>query len=231
MRTKKTASLAENLSSNVLFHFTNSFEKLKGILKDGFKVSYVAEILLERKNYYIAPMVCFCDIPLGGIKEHLHRYGDYGVGIHKSFFKGTEVNPVFYIYTQATLEKILPTENIRASITGYLKKYNGRDYKRLKSFRFYNEREWRYVDMTNLTMFTGSVLDARQKCDDFNKNISMPTYLKFKVNLVEYIIVRSKKEIIPMLEFLNSAELPFTPEEKKMLCTKIISATRVKYDF
>ena len=39
--------MAENVSSNVLFHFTRSMEHLKGILKNGFFPRYCPEYTLD----------------------------------------------------------------------------------------------------------------------------------------------------------------------------------------
>jgi hypothetical protein len=52
--------MSEIVSSNTLFHFIKSIDNLKGILSEGFRISYVPEKIAERdsknKGYYIAPM-------------------------------------------------------------------------------------------------------------------------------------------------------------------------------
>ena len=74
--------------SDTLFHFTKNINTLKNILQNGFWPRYC----LEDFNWYNAelgyiayPMVCFCDIPLSRINEHVKFYGDYGIGLTKNW--------------------------------------------------------------------------------------------------------------------------------------------------
>ena len=86
--------LKETISSNSLFHFTNSAERLVGILKHTFRPRYCLEDLRmfttsldeDEEGSWLElaiPMVCFCDIPLSKIKHHLTFYGNYGIGFDK----------------------------------------------------------------------------------------------------------------------------------------------------
>lgn len=234
IKKKKFLDLSQNISSNTLFHFTKSFERLAAILRDGFKLSHVPEILPKKTPegellYYIAPMVCFCDIPLGGVKVHLRRYGNYGLGIHKSFCMHTNMNPVFYIYDSKAFNSILP-EPLRnfSSIIPYVKKYYGKNVKKNENFRFYNEREWRYVKSKEVRILHGDINKIINKCYELDQN---PTqYLSFNPSNVEYIILENKSEIYKMVEFID-AYIEISDKEKKILSTKIITATRIKNDF
>lgn len=106
------------VSSNNLFHFTNSLSNIKSILKEGFRVNSCKEVspfeitiwnnkifmqkrkyLLDRKavSYVYIPMVSFCDIPLNQIDEHTNKYGVYGIGLKREWGKKYGLNPVFYI--------------------------------------------------------------------------------------------------------------------------------------
>jgi hypothetical protein len=55
------------------------------MLRDGIKPRYVFERLPYKEYHYIVPVKCFCDIPLGKIKSHLEWFGNYGLGIKRSF--------------------------------------------------------------------------------------------------------------------------------------------------
>ena len=75
------------ISASTLFHFTGTFDNLCGILESNFHPHYCYERLPELfpmadRTYidYAAPMVCFCDLPLSQIKEHIEDYGSYGLG-------------------------------------------------------------------------------------------------------------------------------------------------------
>lgn len=224
-------SFSENISSNSIFHFTNSFENLKSILKKGFKISYVSEKLFVspvESLFYIAPMVCFCDIPLGGIKAHLSRYGDFGLGIHKSYCKMKKINPVFYIYRASTFNHIFPDISLKyATIIPYIKRYYGTNITGKGPLRFYNEREWRYIEKDKIEILNESNL-VKKKCEELNKNINH--YLDFGLDKVEYIIVKNKTLLSTMVNFIDG-ELEIDQQEKKILYTKIISSTRIKNDF
>ena len=80
---------ATNLSSNVLFHFTNKMDNIISILEKGFVPHFCPEHLSpnEPKLFpeIVMPMVCFCDIPLALIREHLNHYGSFGIGLKKEW--------------------------------------------------------------------------------------------------------------------------------------------------
>ena len=79
------------LSASALFHFTDTFEKLINIFKTAFRPQYCLEDWYEiypdlRGRLYMSavPMVCFCDIPLSQIGEHIKDYGSYAIGLSKN---------------------------------------------------------------------------------------------------------------------------------------------------
>ncbi len=94
------------LSSNTLIHFTANKEALKGILADNFKLKYCKEVLnwgdKSPMELYV-PMVSFCDIPLSQIKEHISRYGHYGIGLTREWAVANKLNPVLYIQPGSSL--------------------------------------------------------------------------------------------------------------------------------
>ncbi|MFU0923178.1 abortive infection system antitoxin AbiGi family protein [Kluyvera sichuanensis] len=77
--------------SETLFHFTKSSDTLEIILKNGFWPRYCLEDIrwLEFTDveYVSYPMVCFCDIPLSRISEHVSFYGSFGLGVSKDWAK------------------------------------------------------------------------------------------------------------------------------------------------
>ena len=79
------------VSSNTLFHFTKDLDTIKNILSDGlFWPIYCIEYDKGPNvdgTFNAFPMVCFCDIPLSQISEHLLDYGKYGIGINKQWGK------------------------------------------------------------------------------------------------------------------------------------------------
>ena len=163
-----------NISSNVLFHFTDSRDKLISILTNGFYPKYCPEYgrndddddEISKENsppVFAFPMICFCDLPLFLIKKHLSRYGPYGVGMKKSWGMKVGISPVLYFHpTSKTQEPISNLFELLGSakdegdviiralvhLIGYQKSYEGLAWRRnhcTSKIRFYNEREWRYV--------------------------------------------------------------------------------------
>ena len=165
--------MKETLSSNTLFHFTNSGEKLISILKHEFKPRYCLEDMgtFVKDSLYAEelafPMVCFCDIPLSKIKHHLSFYGNFGIGLSKEWGVKNKISPLTYVNNESALLKFI-NNNILAcegkvfnghpeideiwintlNMIRYFKPYEGkfwRNGKYLDGVRFYDEREWRYI--------------------------------------------------------------------------------------
>lgn len=98
--------IKETLSSNCLFHFTNSADKLIKILENSLVAHYCLENFdmfhfTEEKSdidlELAVPMVCFCDIPLSKVKYHLSFYGNFGIGFTKEWGIENGVSPILYI--------------------------------------------------------------------------------------------------------------------------------------
>lgn len=89
-------------SANVLFKFMKEFKYLKDILT---KMAILPRYYEETIDYLdinslakIAfPMICFCDINLSKLEEHVHYYGKFGIGFNKSWAIKNGVQPIQYI--------------------------------------------------------------------------------------------------------------------------------------
>ena len=163
------------ISSNTLFHFTN-LKNLIGILENEFHPKYSIETYYEKdkENYRVGiPMVCFCDIPLAQVEEHLRVYGQYGIGMTKKWAKKNRLNPVLYLESHSMLLEqlhsvLLHNYNDLKGLIGVggqqLGSFGQDRYSLLNIFmhtkpfdgyherggkkehkKFYDEREWRYV--------------------------------------------------------------------------------------
>lgn len=97
---KRKYKINQNLSSRNLFHLTGTMDILKLILQNGFQARYIYEKLPGTKLAYFTKTVCFCDIPLGIIKEHINWYGEYGIGLNRDKAKENGCSPVFYIHSK-----------------------------------------------------------------------------------------------------------------------------------
>lgn len=100
-----------SLSSNTLFHFTNSAENLINILASGFSPRFCLEQfganhLMSGKSTNTKeedweeaiPITCFCDLPISHISSHLEFYGSYGIGLSKNWGIKNGLTPLTYIH-------------------------------------------------------------------------------------------------------------------------------------
>lgn len=243
------------LSSNSLIHLTNKKSALKGILTDNFRVKYCAEEIEIRGAKTIRgafPMVCFCDIPLSEIKNHIEKYGHYGIGLKKSWSEKKSLNPVLYIERNSTLgervhhvistllkgKKISDTDETvtaLADLARYMKNYEGdltRKGKIIKNYRFSDEREWRYVlpPSEGRIMYTMSDYNKPGKKAIINDNIK-DKRLTFELNDINYIIVKKEDEISEIIALLKKVKGKYSLDEVDRLMTRIITTEQIIHDF
>jgi len=163
-----------SLYPDILFHFTDK-ESLYNILESTFRISYAREKINGPNEYraFAVPMVSFCDLKLSEIKNHMKKYGQFGIGLTKEWANRNGLNPVLYMNRNAQIvddllsglsgvymhmNKLINEDEIQdlnASYVNimntyrYIKNYEGELIRNGKlvedNFRFADEREWRYV--------------------------------------------------------------------------------------
>jgi hypothetical protein len=242
------------LTPSTLFHFTSKVG-LKGILKENFKLKYCREKVLMEDEFSIGvPMVSFCDIKISELKEHIGKYGNYGIGLSKIWAIKQGLNPVIYLnkeshYTKSLIKNIfdfIKDDKIdydksytMIDTLRYIKSYEGllvRVEDEIENYRFADEREWRYVPQ----------LSSIKKCDDYlleyeindetisaKKNrILGKVKLHFDVNDILYLIVKEEKEIEEIIKYIRSVKsIKYSLQEVERLMTRIISCERIFNDF
>lgn len=247
------------ISSNSVIHFTNKIENLKGILNSkGFRLKYCSEHL-KFDGFglpFANPMICFCDIPLSEVKNHIDSYGSYGIGLYKSWAKDSQLNPVLYIDENSDTAKLMKTAFERFlelhknedaydqtifdaffNLSQYCKNYEG-PLKHGKindeKYRFYNEREWRFVPNEEMLGKNERAITIREYIKDkekYNKTLEN-TYLKFDIENISYIIVNDSDEIPDILELINKVfEDTCTAKQLKILGTKVLTTNQIFNDF
>lgn len=241
------------ISSNSLFHYTRNLNSLKGILKKGFQISYC----MESENAY--PMISFCDIPLGGAKNHLENYGKYAIGMTKEWGINNGLNPVLYIEDNSLLKGTLSEARSAISLMNkkeieydknwtnvkffimetmrYSKPYIGklvRGESSIEKYKFYDEREWRYIPpLTNLYFEPG--LNRKEYSKFKESHPSKPHFeengLIFKAEDIKYIVISSKSEIPEIIEFLMQLTNLGSAKSIQLLFTRILTADQIIEDF
>lgn len=242
------------LSSNSIMHFTDSADSLKGILKEGFKVNYCLENV-ETPNgalHYSIPMVSFCDIPLSEMKEHISKYGGYGIGLKREWAQSNGLNPVLYIDDKSTLgagfhtsfysvfgskkiSELTEIDDNFVNVIRYMKNYEGsliRGKISNASYRFADEKEWRYVPSRELAkqiLIKGAVLTPEKKLL-FNENIS-DLRLNFQPQDIKYIIINDESEIGEIIDCLRKTYGDSSLTEIERLFSRITTTEQIITDF
>lgn len=251
-----------SLSSNSVIHYTNKLENLKGILNtEGFRLKYCLESLninFERELTSAVPMVSFCDIPLSEVKNHIDSYGAYGIGLYKNWAKQNRLNPVLYLDNNSNISESISTLisrllELRKTEEGvdriflkeilkllfYCKNYEG--YLKhgkidTEYYRFYNEREWRYVPTESILLEKGAIPliwgDTFLKDKETHNENVKDILLSFGPKDISYIIVDEEEDIPEILTTLNQVyEDKCTTKELKILGTRIITKNQIYNDF
>jgi hypothetical protein len=239
--------LSETLSSDALFTFTTKLEYLISMLEKGIYPRYIYERIPipDKTWYYTVAAKCFCDIPLGKIKSHLNWFGNYGLGIKKTYLKEKGASPIMYIHDKSKwiVDALISggISNLKSYPTlPFLKRHKGHDFKQeddgtyTPSFRpFYDEREWRYIPKIN-DLTTGD--DIRLIKDGIDmirqKNILNPylkSRIKLKPDLIEYIIIDTFNEFKELKTKLRILYLK--DDDYELMLSKILIAQRIVRDF
>jgi hypothetical protein len=225
--------------SNTLFHFTgnkngtNGIDNIFDMLQNGFIISASRETdVLELFGYDIrVPMVCFCDIPLMRINDHIQNYGDYGIGISKKWAQKKGIEPIFYIRKGSLLLKQIKNIDKNRSLAPYFKVM----YKNRKDFS--KENEWRYIPnpITISNCYSEDMLNQMNLyCKDSvisYKDTIIKTnndYLKIPEEEIRYVLVKKDNEKFNLIDRLKKVSFI---KEKEILFSKILSIEQIKKDF
>lgn len=225
------------LSSNVIWHQT-TYEGLKAILQDmAFKPSYSLEtIKFRNKEKNIAfPMISFCDIPFADMYEYLKdnkdekftgRYGSYTLGMKRTWGREKGLSPVWYrdnnaksLLPQIDAFKVFEKNKDPLSlntdeqtiwyILAHTKNVQGKLLKhQFVSYRFADEREWRYVPTFN-QLKDKSIQpficadDYKSLQDEIGSTLINDFPLSFTEKDISYVLVSSSPMISKVKRLFN----------------------------
>jgi len=243
------------LSSNTLIHFTKEKDSLKKILEENFRVFNCKEsvVLGGKRNTIRVPMVSFCDIPLSEVKDHISKYGNYGIGMTKEWGLRKALNPVLYVahnsmlsasYRQAFKHYALDTDKdidewsdeqkAIADVLRYMKNYEGplmRQDEAIDSYRFSDEREWRFVPPYSepCTMFVSETY-YQENINTVDKTLN-EMRLEFEPNDIKYIIINDDTEIGEFVDHLRRVKgKNYSLHDIERLTTRIFTTEQIKSD-
>ncbi|NIL16460.1 abortive infection system antitoxin AbiGi family protein [Pseudomonas sp. AN3A02] len=199
------------------------------------------------------PMVSFCDIPLSQIKDHLSRYGSYGIGLTREWAVKKGLNPVLYIQRQSNLahsyenailhygqddadddDDASAAFNRIADIARYTKNYEEileRKGKSYGMYRFSDEREWRYVPEIDSSCEMYYVEKDINEETLVEASESVKDYrLDFDADDIKYIIIASEDEVPSFVDSLRDLRR-FSSREVERITARVLTAEQIKSDF
>ncbi|MBE9468449.1 MAG: hypothetical protein IMY72_09065 [Bacteroidetes bacterium] len=203
------------ISSNHIIHFTEEFETLKLILKNGFRPALSVEsptylkehenlkemydflgIKKDEINDINIPMTCYCDIPFKYSKKHRKKYGRYGIALTKSWAISNCISPVLYLkentQTQKSLFGIIKTLNNAINFSKKENPFLANVKENLNQFLdfakpYYNDKEnEKYYDEREWRYVPKNFHEKEMYNPD--------TFLKFELKDIIQIIVTTSKE-------------------------------------
>ncbi|WP_321867026.1 abortive infection system antitoxin AbiGi family protein [Paraburkholderia tropica] len=250
-----------SLHPDILFHFT-SRNGLFGILQHTFTVSYARERIVGNRKAaeFAAPMVSFCDLRLSELKDHMSKYGSYGIGLSKDWANNNGLNPVFYVNKHCSLaskliaavehlHKQLPSisdgDEYQKAATAYMdiintyryiKNYEGELIRKsgptTRNYRFADEREWRYVPPLEATLFPFVGLDKITTTAQKNALNQQIAHLRleFEPEDIRYLIVERDEERLDLIHHLETVKWRFDEGTRRRLASRILTADQIEHD-
>jgi hypothetical protein len=240
--------------SNTLFHFTKSIETLKLILENGFWPRYCLEDInwlgYDKFDYIAYPMVCFCDIPLSRISEHIGFYGEFGLGLTRQWAHLNGLNPILYSAGSNNLTSAFRDLNDHSN------KLEGEDVELCKitmryllahtkptsgkmvidgvpvEKEFYQESEWRYVPQHEAIRpyIRKPKFEDKNELDKENSLTKANCIIKFGPNDIRYIFVKSDADIPNIINFIQTSLDNFSAVELKVLMSRVVSLESLSVD-
>ncbi len=252
--------IPSTINPDTLFKFLSKIDYLKEILINK-KISprYFSEDLsylrVKSLKNAIYPMICFCDINLHRLKEHVDFYGPYGIAFTKTWGMKHKIQPVQYMnpdsfvckYFRNAFKKMLEykTQNIKFNESladyiylqlMYMKPYSGKmrnNHDRLVKKCFTDECEWRYVPDVSNHGYKQFILNDDSSSYSNNLSNSLKKYddiaLKFDYSDIKYIIISNKDDLIGFIDLIK--QISISEKEKMLLVSKIIIWEDQKGDF
>ena len=199
-------------------------------------------------------MVSFCDIKISQLKDHIEKYGYYGIGLSKKWAFEKGLNPAIYLndrshFPEAFIENILSNNNTSdkkeidrnyalLDAFRYMKNYEGRLERKgelNENYCFAEEREWRYVPKMNPDKFEDFISEDEldeNNTKEVNDHRLSDERLYFNPDQILYLIVKEESEIEEFINHIRDVKSEkYSHRDVERLMTRIISCERILNDF
>lgn len=246
--------------SETLFHFTKSADTLQQILRSGFWPRYCLEDIEwlredpSDSSVMSFPLVCFCDIPLSRIDEHVLFYGEYGIGMTKDWALRNGLNPVHYVSQSSPFVETFKSlgqlatklqdrggendaELLRkaCAMAMYMKPLVGTMSIGATPVTkdFYQESEWRYVARHDeIEFFLNQDQHSDQsKLKEANEKTRKNCSLRFTPSDIRYLFVRQDADIPALINFIQVELDQYAAADLKILMSRVTSIENVARDW
>ena len=229
---------------------------MKDILKSGFWPRYCLEDVSwygdnEAQSAY--PIVCFCDIPLSRVDEHVDFYGDFGIGVTKEWAKCNRLSPVIYINEGSeqhfALKKLFHGNLIGNGYYGgsaddinnllsHIKQTEGKMLVNGEFIQkeFHQENEWRYAvngkatELNVMPFLYRKRFDTRELLEDQNAKSKENYSLRVSPSDIKYLFVKNDSDIPELMDFIQTQLGHYTNSDIKILMSRVISLETISRD-
>lgn len=239
-------------SANTLFRFFKDSEYLfQALEKKAMIPRYYGENVdyLNIGFHQIAyPMVCFCDITIHRLEEHMEFYGKYGIAFSKFWGINKGIQSMQYVNKHSVLCKdfscafnVAIQEERTAAATDflltnmfYMKPIEGSMPREGVTItkNFTDECEWRFIPDVALINLPQVVTDNEMaSMDVLNKTISQnkKCWLRFDFDDIKYIILQTNKDFEEICEVFD--RIIDDEVTKRKLISRIIIWDNAREDF
>lgn len=194
------------------------------------------------------PMVCFCDIPLSRIDEHVNFYGEYGLGLSRDWGLKNNLTPVIYTTAHNPISRALLTINTILTKTDQqtqnelniaidqlvrrIKPLEGTMFVHGQAVRkdFYQELEWRHLP--ELSELKRSIwMQDTIEIEAGNQATRNNAMLRFTPQDVRFLFVATDADIPPLVNFIQSELDTFPSADLKILISRITSLEALRRDW
>jgi hypothetical protein len=121
---------------------------------------------------------------------------------------------------------------------GFLKPYEGELHRAsgaLQNVRFYDEREWRFLpelpaDFVPLVLSSDQFMN-KEMCSQTNLKLAQTCRLSFEPKDIKYLVVHKEEEIVPLTTHIEQIKIKYSPDDVRLLKTRVITAEQIRSDF
>lgn len=244
-------------SADTLFHFVDKLEYLLPVIE---KFAIIPRYCTENIDYLqinmnkIAyPMLCFCDISLHKMEDHISFYGGYGIAFSKEWGIEKGIQPVQYINPKSILkddfkdafqnsmctelentpENTSFAQNFLLSQMYYFKPIDGTMDRNGKpvSKNFTDECEWRFIPNVRAIELPQAITeDEIFSKDTWNQALetAQQCWLEFEANDLKYIILNSEHEFDKVVKIIKKKNLSTRDIDK--LLSKVLIWSEIRRD-